>query len=197
MTSPTLVQSALLCQDMLQRGVIESTILTDRFFEILPMKAVSGNAYAYNRENVIGDSQGLYVGGTITATAAATVTQVSTSLKTLIGQTEVNKMIQATRSNINDQVGYQIASKAKSVGNLFRSYLINGVSSTTQFDGLLTLVDAGKTVSATGTDGDVLSFAKLDELLDQVTDKDGKVDYIMMNPREIRAYKALCRALVV
>ena len=195
MTSITLAESAYLSQDMLMKGVIQSTITVDRFFDLLPFTPIHGNALAYNRESIIGDSQGLAVGGTITATAAATVTPVSTSLKTLIGQSEVNQLIQATRSNINDQMAYQIASKAKSVGRLFQNYLINGVSSTTQFDGLLTLVDAGKTIASTGADGDVLSLAKLDELLDQVTDKDGQVDYIMMHSRELRTYYNLLRAL--
>ena len=195
MTSITLAQSANLSQDLLMKGVIENTITVDRFFDILPFMPIHGNALAYNRENVIGDSQGLDVGGTITATAAATVTPVSTSLKTLIGQADVNQLIQATRSNINDQMAYQIASKAKSVGRLFQSNLINGVSSTTQFDGLLTLVDAGKTIASTGADGDVLSLAKLDEVIDQVTDKDGQVDYLMMHSRELRTYWNLLRAL--
>lgn len=194
MASITLAESAYLSQDMLLRGVIESTITVDRFFEILPFMGITGNALAYNRENVLGDVQGLDVGGTITAKAAATVTPVSTALKTLIGDAEINQLIQNTRSNINDQTGFQISSKAKSLGRLYQNYLINGVSSTTQFDGLLTLVDSTKVVDA-ATDGDVLSFEKLDQLFDQVTDKDGQVDYCIMSSREIRAYMALLRAL--
>ena len=72
--------------------------------------------------------------------------------------------------------------------------MVNGVDSTSQFDGLLNLVDSTKIVAASAN-GDVLSFAKLDELLDLVTDKDGQVDYILMSSRELRAYLALLRAL--
>ena len=35
----------------------------------------------------------------------------------------------------------------------------------------------------------------IDELLDKVIDKDGKVDYITMNPRTLRSYNALLRGL--
>ena len=195
MSSITLAESAYLSQDMLLKGVIESTITVDRFYEVLGFMPIQGNALAYNREATLGDIQGLAVGGTITAKNAATVTQASTSLVTLIGDAEVNNLIASTRSNINDQTGYQISSKVKTLSRTFQNYLINGVSSTTQFDGLLSLVDAGKTIAADATDGDVLSFAVLDELLDNVTDKDGQVDYLIMHSRTLRAYMSLLRAL--
>jgi hypothetical protein len=35
----------------------------------------------------------------------------------------------------------------------------------------------------------------MDECMDKVTDKDGEIDYIMMNARTIRSYMALLRAL--
>lgn len=195
MASVTLAESAKLAQDELVAGVIENIITVNPFFDILPFDGIDGNALAYNRENVLGDVQVLGVGGTITAKAAATFTQVTSTLTTIIGDAEVNGLIQATRSGDgNDQQAIQIASKAKSVGRKYQDMLINGTGSSNEFDGMLNLVDASQ-MAVTGTNGKALDFAVLDELLDLVTDKDGEVDYFMMHARTLRSYMALLRGL--
>lgn len=194
MASVTLTESAKLSQNMLLRGIIETIITVDQFFEILPFKDIEGNAIAYNRELAAGDAQFATVGSTITAKGAATFTQVTDSLTKILGDAEVDEMIQATRSNINDQKAVQIASKAKTVARTFASTLITGDGTSNTFTGLENLVIAGQTVDA-GTNGAALTFEMLDELLDKVVDKDGQVDFILMNSRELRAYYALLRAL--
>ncbi len=194
MATVTLLESAKLSQDMLVAGVIENIVVVDRFFEVLPFSEIEGNALSYNRENALGDVEALAVGGTITAKAAATFTQVTTSLTTLIGDAEVNGLIQATRSNITDQKAVQIASKAKNIGLTYRDQLISGDGTGANIEGLLSLVTAAQTID-TGVNGGALSFDFLDGLLDQVTDKNGIVDYIMMPSRTLRAYYALLRAL--
>lgn len=196
MASVTLTESAKLAQDMLVAGVIENIITVNRMFEVLPFDGIDGNALAYNRENVLGDVESAGVGDTITAKAAATFTQVSSSLTTLVGDAEVNGLIQATRSGDgNDQAAVQIASKAKSLGREYQDQLITGTGAANEFTGLLNLCAGSQTVTAAGANGDVLSFAKLDELMDLVVDKDGEVDYFAMNARTIRAYMELLRQL--
>ena len=195
MASVTLAESAKLTQNQLVAGIIENTITVDRFFEILPFDGIEGNALQYNRENVLGDAQALGVAGTVTATAAATFTAVTTGLTTLLGQAEVNQLIEKTRSGSgNKQSAVQIASKSKSVGRLYRNYLINGDGSGDTFAGVLALCDASQKVTV-DTDGENLSFENLDNLIDLVTDKDGEVDYFQMHSRTLRAYLALLRAL--
>lgn len=195
MASVTLAESAKLAQDLLVAGVIENIITVNRMFEVLPFDGISGNALAYNRENVLGDVQVAGVDATITAKAAATFSQVTSSLTTIIGDAEVNGLIQATRSSDgNDQTAIQVASKAKSCGRKFQDMLINGSGANDEFNGLINLCPSGQKV-ATGNNGGALSFAFLDELLDLVVDKDGEVDYITMHARTIRSYKALLRAL--
>jgi hypothetical protein len=56
------------------------------------------------------------------------------------------------------------------------------------------LATAAQTKSG-ATNGSALSYDLLDETIDLVTDKDGQVDYMMMNARTIRSYYALLRAL--
>lgn len=195
MASVTLAESAKLSQNMLIAGVIENVITVNRFFEVLPFEGIEGNALAYNRENALGDVEFLGVDGTIAAKNPATFTQVTSSLTTIIGDAEVNGLIQATRSNINDQKAVQIASKAKSAGRQYMQTMLTGDGTSDTFEGLDALIPAGQTITPTGANGDALSFEVLDELLDKVVDKDGQVDYIMMHARTLRSYLALLRAL--
>lgn len=199
MASVTLAESAKLAQDQLVAGVIENIITVNRMFEMLPFDGIDGNALGYNRENVLGDvivaGVGTTFSGASAGKAAATFTYVTSSLTTIMGDAEVNGLIQATRSDDgNDQTAVQIASKAKSCGRKYQDMLINGTGSANQFSGLLALVPAGQKVD-TGTDGSNLTFDIMDQLMDLVVDKDGVVDYFAMPARTIRSYNALLRGL--
>lgn len=194
MASVTLAESAKLSQDELVAGVIANVITVNKMYELLPFDGIDGNSLAYNRENVLGDVQVATVGDTITAKNAATFTKVNSNLTTILGDAEVNGLIQATRSSTTDQEGTQVASKAKSAGRQYQTMLATGDGTGNTFLGLPSLVDSSQKV-ATGNNGGALSFAFLDELLDLVVDKDGNVDYITMHSRTIRSYKALVRAL--
>ncbi len=202
MASITLAESAKLAQDELVAGVIETMITINQFFQLMRFDAFDGNALLYNREAALGAVGGASVGTDLSGDkfkASATFTQVSVGLTKIIGDAEVDNLIQATRSGDgNDQEAIQIASKAKHIGREYQRQLINGVSGTTstdyEFDGLLALCPGTQTVK-TGTTGAALTFDILDELMDLVEDKDGAVDYIMMNKRPRRSYRALLRAL--
>jgi hypothetical protein len=199
MASVTLAESAKLSQDELVAGLIENVITVNKMYDVLPFDGISGNAVSYNRENALGD---VIVGtvGTAFSTAAAgkaaaTFSNVTSSLTTIMGDAEVNGLVQATRSSAgNDQTAIQIASKAKAAGRKYQDMLINGTGADNQFLGLLGLCASGQKV-ATGAQGSALSFLLLDELLDTVTDKDGQVDFITMHSRTLRSYFALLRAL--
>jgi hypothetical protein len=196
MPSVTLAESAKLSNDLVVQGVIENVISVNPIYQILPFDQIEGNSLKYNRENALGDVEFITVGDTITAKAAATFTQVTSSLTTLIGDAEVDHFIQTVRGNINDQKAVQVASKAKSIGRKYQETMITGDDSvvTDSFDGLLVLTAAGQKVT-TATNGENLSFAILDSLLDLVLAKDGQVDFMMMPARTIRSYLALLRAL--
>lgn len=212
MGSVTLVESAKLAMDDLIAGVIENVITVNRMYERLPFDGIEGNAIAYNRENAlapvatvgVGDTDGTlgsYATGGVNQTERqaakdpATFTHVTSSLTTIIGDAEVNGLIQATRSGDgNDQTAVQIASKAKAAGRKFQDLFINGDGSNATFPGLLSLAAAAQTVD-TGVNGSPLTFDTLDQVTDLVVDKDGEVDYLTMHVRTTRAFKALLRAL--
>lgn len=194
MASVTLAESAKLTQNMLLAGVIQSIVTTNPIFEVMPFMEIDGNALAFNRENAMGDSQFMGVGDAITAKNPMTFTQVTASLTTLLGDAEVNGLIEATRSNVQDQRAVQIASKAKSVSRQYQSAMVNGDGTANTFPGLLSLVASNQKVN-TGTNGTTLSFDILDQLMDLIKDKDGQVDYFMMPARTRRAYFQLLRSL--
>ena len=195
MASVTLAESAKLALDDLVAGVIENVITVNRMFEVIPFDGITGNALAYNRENVLGNVQVAGVDATITAKAPATFTKVTSELTTIIGDAEVNGLIQATRSSDgNDQTAVQVGSKAKSCGRKYQDMLINGTGADDEFEGIINLCAEGQKV-ATGENGQALSFETLDELMDLVVDKDGQVDYLTMHARTLRSYNALLRAL--
>lgn len=206
MASVTLAESAKLCQNELVAGVIENVVTVNRMFELLPFDDIEGNALQYNRENALGAAGVTGVGTAISsgasnpidsstgAKAAATFTSITTGLTTILGDAEVNGLIQATRSNPNDQRAVQVASKAKHVGRIYQHMFINGTGSGNQLSGLALLCATGQKVD-TGVDGAPLSFVILDELLDKITDKDGSPDWIMMHARTLRSYMALLRNL--
>jgi hypothetical protein len=198
MPSITLAESAKLAQDELAAGVIENIVTVNELFDLLPFDSIDGNSLAYNRENVLGDVQMAGVGTTITAKNSATFTKVNSGLTTIIGDAEVNGLIQATRSGDgNDQTATQIASKAKSCGRKYQDQMINGDGTGDNLTGLMGLVAGSQSIFAGGdaANGAPLSFEDLDALIDMVVDKDGQVDYLMMNGRTRRAYLALLRSL--
>lgn len=214
MPSVTLVHSARLAQDELVSGVIETVVTVNKMFEVLPFDAIDGNAIAYNRE-LAADGSGGDAGGfatdNLTAPAgvatdlagdgtqyknAAGFTQVTSRLTKIIGDAEVDNLIQATRSGDgNDQKGVQIAAKAKSVGREYQRMLINGTGTGNEFTGLISLLTAGQTSGLVATNGSNLSFEIMDEVIDLVIDKDGDVDYMTMPARTIRAFNSLLRGL--
>lgn len=208
MASVTLVESAKLSTDEMVAGVIEEIITVNQMYDVLPFDDIEGNSLKYSRENVLGGvgvtGVGTTIGGadlnpipgeTADPKAAATFTEVFSGLTTILGDAEVNGMIQATRSGINDQTATQIASKAKHCGRVYQYMMINGDGSGNTFEGLATLCASGQIRSATAGNGDTLSFAILDELMDMVTAKDGQVDYFAMHARTRREYRALLRGL--
>lgn len=194
MPTVTLAEAAKLTQDQLVAGLIETIVEVNPLYEMMPFTEIEGNALAYNRENALGDTQFLAVGGTITAKNAATFTKVTSELTTLIGDAEVNGLIQATRSDYTDQTATQVASKAKSLGRQYQTAMITGDGTLDTFQGMLSLVATSQTITA-GANGASLTFEMLDELLDKVKDKDGQVDYIMSSFSMRRKYFALLRAL--
>jgi len=178
--------------DQLERGVIEEIIDYEELFALFPFKTVNGKAYDYNRENQLaeGDFLDPY---DIVPEGAATFTPVTTRLRILAGDVDMDKFLISTQNDHNDQLAIQLASKSKAITRQFKNALVNGDSSANakSFDGIGVLTPASQTLIA-GTNGASLTFSMIDELKDLV--KTG-VDVVMMRKSTWRACKALLRAM--
>jgi hypothetical protein len=194
MATQTLAEAQKLINNEIIAGIAEDIITTNPIYNAIPWTPYEGQAILVNRENALGDTQVLAVGGTITAKAAATFTQVPFTATTLIGDAEMNGLVQAQSVSAGvDQMAVEVSSKAKSLGRLIQTGIATGTGTSPQMASLHSLCDA--TQYTTASAGQALSFALLDELLNLVKSKDGEVDYIMMPGRTIRSYKTLVRAL--
>lgn len=173
-------------------GVIEEIIDKDDLFAVLPFTKTDGKAYVYNRENTISEAVFVDPNETITE-EASTFTTVTTLLKILAGDVDVDKFLAATMSDTSSQKAIQLAAKAKGIARKFRRTLAIGDEGTNakEFDGVAQLNDAGQEVIA-GANGAALTLSMLDELLDKVPNG---ADVIMMRSGTIRALRALLRSV--
>lgn len=185
----TLVESAKLSLDMLQRGVIETIIEESPVFDWLPYLTVEGNSFKYNQENTLGGASFFAVNAAWTE-ATATFTQKTANLAILGGDADVDNFIQRTRSDINDQRAIQTQLKAKDVARKFEDTFITGdvAVDANSFDGIRKLAVAGQTLSA-GTNGGPITLSLVDQLIDLV--KGGKPHILVMSKRTRRRLKAL------
>lgn len=194
MASQTLAEAAKLINNQIVAGVAEDIISINPLFDVLPFIGYEGQAIVVNRESTLGDSAHYAVDATITAKAAAAYDQSTFSATKLIGDAEMDGLVQIQSQGAGvDQVALEISSKAKSIGRLFQTGMAQGTGSSPQMNSFDTLIDSTQFTTASSTQ--VISFTLLDELLDLVKSKDGQVDFIMMPARTIRAYKVLLRAL--
>lgn len=182
------VEAEKLSQEQLLRGVIEEFIDKEQLFALLPFSPVTGKALAYNREKTLATGDWLDVNDNVNE-STSTFDEVTTRLRALIGDVDVDKFLDGTMSEHNSQRAIQIASKLKGMRNQFKDALINGSTANKQFDGLKALVTAEHILDGTGKS---IAFSMLDELRDAV--KLG-ADVIMMRPEHIRAYRALLRTM--
>lgn len=196
MPSMTATEFKKRVRDQLIAGIVEDIYTTNAIYNFIPWLGFAGSGISVNRENTLGDAQFLAVGGTITAKAASVVDQVLFEATTIIGDAEINKkQIAESNSDKNDVVAIEVSSKAKSVGRIIQQGIATGTGSAPAMNSMHSLIDSGQYTTSNGVGGAVLAFTMLDELIDLVKSKDGLVDWLMMNGREIRAYRALLRAL--
>jgi hypothetical protein len=191
----------LLSNNQLVAGVIDEIIYRDDLFAVLPFMGVNGKAYVYNRESTLSGADFLSPNDAVNESAAS-FTEVVATLRILAGDVDVDKFLQSTMGDTNDQMAIQIAKKAKAVGRMFHQTLATGDSSVNPkaFDGLSVLAAQAQAAAATvggsqlvsaGVNGSALTLSMLDELCDAVPNG---ADVIVMRRGTIRAFRSLLRA---
>lgn len=173
-------------------GVIEEIIDRDPLFYMLPFVGTNGKAYVYDRENTLSEADFLDPNDTVNE-GAATFTEVTARLRILAGDVDVDKFLQATMSDTNNQKAVQIAAKAKALARKFRRTLVNGdnTANPREFDGMWKLVSNQRKIAAGAGPTNNLSLSMLDELLDAVPNG---ADFLMMRAGTLRYYRGLLRA---
>jgi hypothetical protein len=133
----TLAQAAVLSQNDLQAGVLERFLIESPVFDRLPLKQIDGNAYAYNAESTLPGIEFRAVNAAYSESTGSVV-QATETLVILGGDADVDTFIQATRSNLNDQLETQIRLKVKAASYKFQDAFFNGdvAVDANSFDGL-------------------------------------------------------------
>lgn len=182
-------EAAKLSEEDLIRGVIEEIITVDEMFAMLPFMLTAGKAYTYSREKTLAGGSWLDPNDPVTESASE-FDEVTTNLRILIGDVDVDKFLDGTQSDANPQKAIQIAAKAKGMARQFQQALITGLQANKEFDGIDSLVVPSQEIQ-TAANGSPLSMSMLDELVDAVSTG---ADAIIMRKGTFRAYKALLRA---
>lgn len=200
----TLAQSAVLSENDLQRGVIETFVQMSPVLDRIPLLSIEGNAYAYNKEATLPGVAFRSVNEAYVE-STGTVNQATESLVILGGDADVDRFIVQTRGNLNDQRATQTALKVKSASYLFQDTFFNGdvAVNAKAFDGLKKRL-TGSQVIATGNNGAAINtddttrnafFDKLEELISLVPGINGENGAIYANAGIIGKIKSAGRRI--
>lgn len=200
---PLLKQEAdKLSNNQLVAGVIEEIIERDDLFAVLPFVRVNSKAYVYNREDTgaqnnitAGDGRPTFLDPNDTIVEGAVpFKEVVTRLRIIAGDVDVDKFLQETEGDTNDQMAIQIGQKAKALGRVYHDSLMNGRNSANakQFDGLTAISEENESQTiVAGENGAALTLSALDQLIDQVPKG---ADALIMRKGTVRAFRSLLRA---
>ncbi len=200
----TLAQAALLSDDDLQRGVLEIFVQESPVLDRLPLLTIDGNSYAYNEEATLPGVAFRNVYEAYTS-ETGTVVQKSESLVILGGIADVDRFIQQTRSDLNDQRAVQTRMKTKGLAYFFQNHFFNGdvAVETKGFDGLKKRL-TGNQVFALATNGAGVNaddttrhafFDALDDLLSRVPGISGSNGAIYVNASILGKIRSAARRL--
>lgn len=167
----TLAESAKLFQDTLAKGVLETFVQTSPILDRIPFMEIAGNAYAYDEEATLPGVAFRSVNEAYTE-STGTVNQKSEKLVILGGDADVDRFIQQTRSNVNDQRAEQTALKVKAISYKFQETFFTGDSSvdTKSFDGLRKRLTGKQVIDAAANGMPILgsSNAEIHQFLDKL-----------------------------
>lgn len=184
----SLSDAAVASQNDLQRGVIEVFVNESVILDRIPLMEIEGNAYAYNKEATLPGVEFRAVNNAYTE-STGTIVQATESLVILGGDADVDRFIQQTRSNLNDQRAIQTALKVKAAVRKYQDTFFNGDTGVdaNSFDGLKKRLTGSQVIDAAtnglpvvGADSAARQtfLDKLDELIAAVP---GGPDALYMN----------------
>jgi hypothetical protein len=182
----------MMSENQVLAGVIEEILTRDEMLALLPFQKIDGKALVYHREKTLATVDFLDPNDTVNE-GTIDFDEITAKLRIIAGDVDIDKFLQETMSDLNNQKALQLAAKAKAMARTFADKVVNGDSGVNakEFDGLKKLVVAGQTLTA-GANGAALTLSMLDDLVDQVP---LRPDCLIMRSGTYRAYLALLRAL--
>ena len=188
----TLIEAAKLSTDMLQKGVIETFAQTSAVLERLPFADVEGNAFRYDTEEVL---PGIAFRGVNEGFTESTGV-VNPKVETLViggGDSDVDRFIVRTRSNVNDVRAVHDRLKVKALSLSITKTFFDGDSQANpkEFDGLNRRLGTGSQVLAVSAGGGAVTEDLLTQLIDLV---DGGPDVLFMGRAMRRSVEKVARA---
>jgi len=189
----TLAEGAKLSNNVVLQGVVETIVRESPVLQALPFIDITGNALVYNQENSLATAS-FYAVGDTWQESTPTFTQQQATLAILGGDADIDNYLRQTRSNVQDIEAVVLELKAKAIRQTWEQTFISGTGLANTFAGLDTLLaaaPASQTIAA-GTNGNTLTLALLDQLIDAV--RPGKPDMLLMSRRSRRQLTALVRA---
>lgn len=198
----SLAEAANLSDNDLQRGVIEIFREESPLMDLLRFITIQGNGYTYNKEATL---PGVAFRGVNEAyvESTGTVVPVTETLKILGGDADVDRFVQLTMSNLNDQRATQTRMKVKASRMTFQDAFFNGDSAVEprEFDGLKKRL-AGTQVIDTAANGmsvlganDTDRHAFLDRLDELIAAVKGDVAALFMNKTILGSVRSSARRL--
>jgi hypothetical protein len=187
----TLIESAKLHSgDVVRAAAIEIYAGSSDILRVLPFEGIAGNALKYNREETL---PGVGFRGVNEAYTESTgvLNPITETLAIAGGDLDVDKFILKTMGQ--DQRSVQEAMKIKALGLCWTKKFLKGdqTSDPREFDGLQARIIGGQLINQGSTaGGDVLTLAKMDELVDQVENP----THLIMNKTMKRRFIAAARS---
>lgn len=200
----TLAQSALLSENDLQRGVVETFRVSSPVLDRIGLLGINGNAYAYNEELTLPGVEFRAVNSAY-AESTGTVVQRTEALVIIGGDADVDRFIVQTRGNVNDQRAIQTSLKAKSLAFKWQDGFFNGDTAVdaNSFDGLKKRL-TGAQVIAAATNGlavlgadDAARNTFLDQLDALIAAVPGGPDALYMNASILAKLRSSARRLTI
>jgi hypothetical protein len=206
----TLAEAALIEEDPLRRGVMETIHLETAFLSLVPFYEIEGSAYSYNLEDTLPGVEYRAVNSAY-AESTGTYNNASESIVIAGGEADVDTFIQRTQSNLNDQRALQERAKAKAMGFQFQDSFINGsvVRDANEFDGLNRRLVGDQVLTPSTHSGDYIEIMGttdedrhafldyLDELLALVPGINGSNGLIVMSSRAQAKFSSSLRRLTM
>ncbi len=192
--SLTLTEQAKLVQDPLQAGIIETFPKYSPVLQYMPFMNVNHRSYTYNLEDTLPGIAFRDFGEDYTESTGV-IQQSTEYLKIFGGHSDVDRALVKTEGNLNDIRYQHDRMKAKAAALFFTKNFFKGVSDSANdesFNGLEERLTGDQLIAVgSSSDGDALTLAKLDELIDAVAETP---DVLFMNKTMRRKVNSLIRS---